>query len=234
MRSLVVAVVALSAWVAQAKPPAPAANTGTLVIASTTDGAEVFIDGEKVGVVPLPGPLTISTGDHTVKVQKPGFAPLIDVFAVHKKHETRLEVELVPVSGVLRVRANVEQARVFVDGKLVGDAPITVEIEVGERAIKVQKGGYKEWTGKVSSVAGQEAAVEVKLEELPVGFNPYKPPPPPPPKWFEKWWVWTVGGAAVVVAVTAVVVPVTLARRNPVDDFCSHSCQQFVVTVPGQ
>ena len=56
---------------------------------------------------------------------------------------------------------------------------------VGARAVQVSKGGYKDFFQNISAVAGQEVNLDVLLEELPVGVNPYKPPPPPPPKWFE-------------------------------------------------
>ena len=84
------------------------------------------IDGEHVGTIPLAGPLTtLSPGEHTIKVEKPGFAPYIDVFKIDRKKPTRVDVELVAVAGVLKLKANVEAARVYVDGKFVGEAPIT-------------------------------------------------------------------------------------------------------------
>jgi hypothetical protein len=218
MRLWMVALCLVSA-VAWAKPPPPGGVPGTLVINSVTPGAEVYVDGEKVGDTPLPGPLPLAAGEHTIKVQKTGYAPLIDVFKITRKAQTKLDVELQPVSGALHVTSNVEKARVFVDGKFVCEAPCTTEIETGARAIQVSKGGYKDFFQNVSSVAGQETQLEVKLEELPMGINPYKPPPPPPPKWYEKWWVWTavVGGAAAVAV--AIAVPVTQSQRDLVKEF---------------
>jgi hypothetical protein len=214
--------IALGLWstVALAKSPVvPAALPGSLVVNSSTEGAEVYVDGEKVGIVPLAAPVPLKPGDHTIKVQKPGFAPLIDVFKVQKKGQTKIDVELTPVSGVLKVNGDVEKARVLVDGKFVCEVPCTTEVEVGARAVQVSKGGYKDFFQNISAVAGQEVALEVKLEELPVGLNPYKPPPPPPPKWYEKWWVWTVGVAAAGVVCVVIAVPVTQAQRDPIKDF---------------
>jgi PEGA domain len=210
-----------------------AAKAGGLVVESATAGAEVFIDGERVGAIPLGAPLTtLAPGEHTIKVVKPGFAPYIDVFKIDRKKPTRVQVELVPVAGVLRVKANVEAARVYVDGKFAGEAPLTAEVGVGARAVQVSKGGYKDYFQNVSAVAGQEVSLDVLLEELPVGANPYKPAPPAPPKWHEKWWVWTVGAVGVGVVVTAVVVPVYYATRDPLGDFCKgNSCQGGVVSV---
>jgi hypothetical protein len=226
MRTLVcVLVVATSAgaWAhgPRAQPQAALPNAGALELSSTTDGADVEIDGERVGTVPLPGPVTtLKPGEHTIKVTKPGFAPYIDVFKLGRGKPTQLSVELEPVAGVLKVKANVEAARVYIDGKYVGEAPLTTEMPVGARAIQVSKGGYKDFFQNVAAVAGQDVNLDVQLDELPIGVNPYKPPPPPPPKWYEKWWVWTVGAVGVGAVVTAVVVPVYFATRDPVGDFC--------------
>ena len=183
-------------------------STGTLAITSTTAGAEVYVDGEKRGLIPLPGPISLSPGQHTIKVLKPGFAPLIDVFTIHKRKPTVVEAELVPVAGVLIVAANVEKAHVFIDGKFIGEAPLTTEMPVGPRAIQVSKGGYKDFFQNISSVAGQDVLLDIKLDELPPEINPYKQTAPPPAKWYEKWWVWTAaaGGVAVVLSVTLAVV----------------------------
>lgn len=235
--ALSIAIPLAVAPLAQAKPVKPAAapsagsgTTGTLTVASTTEGAEVFVDGEKVGTIPLPTSLPLPPGEHTIKVQKAGFAPLMDVFTIARRKDTKMEVELVPVTGIAKISANVEKARVFVDGKFVCEAPCSTDVGVGARAIQVSKGGYKDFFQNVNAVAGQELTLEVKLEELPMGLNPYKPPPPPPPKWYEKWWVWTAAAGGLAVVAVAVAVPVALSQRNPIDDFGAN--QRWDVTVP--
>jgi hypothetical protein len=234
MRVLVPVLLLAAVGGAAQAAPAAAAKAGALEISSSTAGADVAIDGERVGTIPLPGPITtLPPGEHTIKVEKPGFAPYIDVFKIDRKKPTKVEVELVAVAGVLKIKSNVEAARIYVDGKFVGEAPLTTEIGVGARAVQVSKGGYKDFFQNISAVAGQEVNLDVLLEELPMGANPYKPPPPPPPKWYEKWWVWTVGAVGVGVVVTAVVVPAYYATRDPIGDHCSGGggCQGGVISI---
>jgi hypothetical protein len=219
MRFLALLCVLALPSLAQAQKTA-AGKPGTVEIESGTEGAEVDIDGAKVGTTPLAAPLALPTGEHTIKLVKPGFTPYIDVFKIERKRPTKLSIELIPVAGVLKLTASVAGARVYVDGKFVGEAPLTSEIVVGTREIKVQKGGYRDFVQNISAVAGQETNLDVMLEELPVGLNPYKPPPPPPPKLYEKWWLWTAVAVGVGVVVTAVVVPVYYATRDPWAEFC--------------
>jgi hypothetical protein len=219
------AILVLTAVANAAPPPAGA---GTLALGGTPIGAEVYIDGEKAGTLPLPGPLTLTAGEHTIKIQKGGFAPMIDVFTIKRKAQTKLDVELVPVAGLFKLRSNVDQAHVYVDGKFVCDAPCETEVSPGPHTVKVSHGGYKDSAPQeVAAVAGQDIPVEVKLEELPMGLNPYKPPPPPPPKWYEKWWVWTAGVAALGVVAVVIAVPLVEANKNPVTDF--HASYTFTV-----
>jgi hypothetical protein len=220
----------------RSKPaPAPAAKPdtgpqqGSLTVTGTPE-AEIWVDGEKVSQTPLPLPLPMPLGEHTIKVAKVGYAPFIDVFKIKKGKETKVEVDLVPIAGIVSVTSTIPNARVFVDGKFVGEAPISSEIPIGAVAVQVSKGGYKDFFQNVMGVAGKVIKLDVKLEELPPEINPYVVKPPPPPKLYEKWWVWTaaIGGAAVLI--TAVVVPVTLATRDPINNFGAQ--YEFGVTVP--
>ena len=73
---------------------------------------------------------------------------------------------------------------------------------------------------RVDQLTGDVNSLQVALEELPMGLNPYKPTPPPPPKLYEKWWVWTAAAGALAIAVVVVVTPtVVLSNKDPVKDF---------------
>ena len=213
------AVLLLTLSGAVGRADAPTGKQGTVVITATTLGAEVFVDGERVGTTPLPGPVFLSADEHTLKVTKPGFAPLIDVIKIARKKATKVEVDLTPVTAILRVKASISDARVFVDGKFVGQAPLESELPVGARAIQVSRGGYKDFFQNVEAVAGQEVVLEVKMDELPAELNPYVVKAAPPPKWYDKWWVWTASAAGLAIIVTAVVVPVVYSQKDPVKDF---------------
>lgn len=50
-------------------------RTGTLRVETNVVGAEISVDGERVGASPLSGPLLLDAGDHRVAARKVGFSP---------------------------------------------------------------------------------------------------------------------------------------------------------------
>ena len=148
--------------------------------------------------------------------------------AVMGREQQFVEAELVPVAGVLRLRASKPKARVFVDGRFVGEVPVEAELKAGLHQVKVSGFGVREETFMVTSVAGEIIEREVQLTELPPGENPYKPVGVQAPRWYEKWWVWTIGAVGVAAIATAVIVPTVLASRG----VCERLDAELCVTVP--
>lgn len=192
--------------------PAPAAPAAPSLVPFSVDcatpGAAIYVDGQQIGVTPLDLPVPVTPGDHSIKIARLGYAPYIDVFSTKGQSEVKLAVELVPVAGVLHVTSNVPGARVLVDGRYVGDAPLDVEADVGARTVQVSKGGYKDYFTNVLTVAGQDQSLAAELEEIPVA-------PPPPPKWYQKGWVWGTIAAGAAVAAGGAGVGAWAATRDP-------------------
>jgi hypothetical protein len=191
-------------------------------IKCTPAEAEVFIDGDSVGKTPLGKVLPLTVGEHTIRVSRPGFTPYIDVFKAKSAQVTKLDVELVPISGVLRLASATPAARVFVDDKYVGDAPVEAEMTVGAHAVRVELGGFYPESFNVSAVAGEVVDKSITLKALPPDQNPYLRKPAPPPKWYQKWWVWTIGAVGVAAVATAIIVPIVLSHKDVCDglDVC--------------
>jgi hypothetical protein len=208
---------------AVAAPRGPG-NAGSLVLSSQTEGAEVFVDGKPVGTTPLKEPVFLKPGKYTLKMTKRGYTEYIDVFTIRARKETKLDIDLLPVAGVLHITANVRPARVFVDGKFVGETPLETEVPAGARTVKLTKGGYKDLVKKIEVVAGQPQNLDLTLEELPADQNPFRPPPPKPLKWYEKWWVWAVIAGGTTALALVVALPSYYLGRDPVDAFGAQYC----------
>lgn len=232
----------------QAAPPAKAPTAGTAVlIRCATEAADVFIDGDLVGKTPLNEPLPMVAGEHTVRVARLGFAPYIDVFKVKPGQTAKLDVELVPVAGVLVIvtpagmpdppglppGTPAPAPRIFVDEKYVGQAPLEHEIPAGNHSVRIERPGFVPETFQVTAVAGKSIQREPALVALPPDQNPYLTKPKT--KWYQKWWVWTIGAVGVAAIATAIIVPVVLSQRNVctgVDLCASTTTSAALVTTP--
>jgi hypothetical protein len=193
----------------------------SLTVACATTGASVLVDGELVGATPLDLPVPVAPGEHTLKVSKPGYAPFLDAFSTGGRTEVKIELELQPVSGVVHVKSDVAGARVMLDGRYVGEAPLDVDVEVGSHAVRLVKGGYREFERRVATVAGQEVELAAHLDELPPELNPYRPAPPRKQRWYEKRWVWFAVAGGAVVAAGAATAGTILGGRSY--DVCEHA-----------
>ncbi len=208
---------------------APAPGTGVL-IRCTTDQADIFIDGDQAGKTPLTTPLTLKAGEHTVRVARLGFSPYIDVFRVKPGQVTKLDVELIPISGVLRVNVKSEapttpeliklvpklpaSARVFVDDKYLGQPPIETELSIGSHTVRVERGGYTTDTFTANAVAVQAIEHESLLKMIPYDQNPYGKKAADNTKWYQKWWVWTIAAGGVAAVAVAVIVPIVVIQNG--------------------
>lgn len=93
MRALLIATVGLLPLAGRAQPPPPASaaeeapaeadeapaapqSMGTLAI-DADDGVEVRVDDAVIGETPLPGPWTLSPGEHTVELRPPSGEPTV-------------------------------------------------------------------------------------------------------------------------------------------------------------
>jgi PEGA domain len=205
---------------------AAAIASGELEVRSHSGGAEIYVDSKPVGSVPLDRPLVLSAGQHTLKVTKRGYADFLDVVTVHAHKRQVVDVDLLPVVGVLRLYATVPGARVFVDGKFVGevDGPVEAELPAGRRSIRVEKGGFQDWLGSVDSVPGKVVEVRAQMSELPVGSTPFRPAPDAPAKWYDHWYVWTGGALAVAAITIAIILPFALSNPSTCQDLHADYC----------
>jgi hypothetical protein len=170
----------------------PAAS-GRLIIRSAPPGARAFVDDRPVGVTPVTlGDL--APGTYTVRLATSGYVEARRRVVVGGRPQT-LTINLVRASGGgdVRPRANAEArpratdeirqrangryvaplqidtrptgAQVFLDGRLIGTAPMVVEeVGVGEHAVRLELAGYVPWTSSVRVVAGQRTRVAASLE----------------------------------------------------------------------
>ncbi|MBK8754439.1 MAG: protein kinase [Candidatus Competibacteraceae bacterium] len=65
--------------------------------------------------------------------------------------------------GLLKIRANLDDAEVWINGRNVGTAPLEVELKPGSYKVRVRQEGYTDWNGQVDLRAGDESTLSAVL-----------------------------------------------------------------------
>ncbi|MCA2979148.1 MAG: PEGA domain-containing protein [Myxococcaceae bacterium] len=159
-----------------------AARKGEVVVKLTQglSNALVSIDGKDVGVHPVP-PQALSPGEHVVKVRRLGFGDFVRKVVVQSGKTTDVDARLPPVTAVVSVTSDVPDAQVFVNGRLIGMAPLVdLEYPAGNLELSVRKEGFKEARQVLTLAAGRDYPVVVKFNAAAVATA--RPPADRPEK----------------------------------------------------
>ena len=132
---------------ARSPSPPPAPGWRRLSVDSTPRGAEVFIDGKLRGRTPLAG-LAIARDTTQLRLHRRGFRDHEETLTVGAAVMQRL-VRLERLGrhpgtthGRLRVATSLggssQKARVLIDGKVVGETPLTLRVRAGRHVVEVR------------------------------------------------------------------------------------------------
>jgi hypothetical protein len=131
---------------------------GTITVQVSETGAAIAVDGADVGISPLPTPVRVVAGSHTVKVSKPGFDPFEQTLSVPGKGGLTVSANLQEVKTGGRLVVNVEggeKLKVVIDGVEAGEAPYDGPIAEGPHKI----------SGRSATLSAPEVSVEIKRGE---------------------------------------------------------------------
>jgi hypothetical protein len=137
-------------------------QSSTLLVEANVAGAAIQIDDQTVGRTNEQGTAlidTIQAGTHTVALRKAGYWPASSKVQLEPGLTTTITLTLAPrppaEQGRIRLRSNVADATVLVDGNTIGqtgpDGGVTArELAAGRHRVVVQKEGYEQATRTVA------------------------------------------------------------------------------------
>jgi tetratricopeptide (TPR) repeat protein len=147
---------------------------GYLRIAANVEGARVYIDDRNAGSQAAPYRAEIPTGEHTVWVERPGYAPQEHHVEVGLGEQVDVRAELVRVNyGRLRVIGNLRGANIYVDDREVGVIPAEVDVPAGTHQIRVGSHQMKDWEEQVEIQRGQVSPLRIRLAPAPPRSNAF-------------------------------------------------------------
>lgn len=141
-------------------------RNGLVNFTSNPSGAEVYVNGQYVGVTPT-GSFSYAQGNYTVQFRLGGYTETSLSFSVSPNSNQTVRADLAPVSGSLRIRANVGGAIVFLNGQQAGTIPngsgeLTLNnLPSGTHELVVIAPGFRTFVGDVSVRGGQTVDLSV-------------------------------------------------------------------------
>ena len=139
-------------------PDAP--TTGSLDIRSDVSGADVFLNGKKVGTAPYKAS-DLTPGKYIVKVEKAGYTSFEKRVDLGSKPQV-VRAKLVAALATLHVEANVSGAKVSLDGEERGTTPLELSnVSPGRHELMVSADGYETRTETLEVESGK---LDIKVD----------------------------------------------------------------------
>jgi len=139
-------------------------NSGRLLVESEPPGARVFVDGRSEGETPLSLD-RVPRGRREVELRLTGFQTYRRSLTVEAGDTSRVDAELDPIPGRLRVTTSPSGSRVFVNDRMRGEAPLEVEgLAPGQYTLRVEQRGHESASRLINIEAGEELVESFELE----------------------------------------------------------------------
>ena len=144
----------------------PEQSLGQAGFDSTPSGAEVYVDGQLVGKVPLTN-VSLVAGEHQARFVLDGVGEDTINFTVRAGSYQNVSGVLQAQQGTLELAGNVGGANVFIDGSRAGTIPngsgrLTFDdLSPGKHEITVTAPGYSTFVGEFEILAGQATSLTV-------------------------------------------------------------------------
>jgi hypothetical protein len=163
--------------------PRPRHRRGILRIFSSPQGGTVKIQGKKYGKTPLE--IELGVGTYDVSIKKKGYEPHLEKIQIRKRQMSYIRIQLKKIAppspfGTLNLTSIPERSKIFIDGKYLGIAPLSVRLPAGQHWLKVRKRGFEVYKERVHIQPGGQHRVEAALvrKETPSPKLPFGVPYP--------------------------------------------------------
>jgi hypothetical protein len=134
-------------------------------VATTPPGADVFLDGEKLGSTPLDG--QILPGERQLKISSPGYKDFTQTLVVSARGEVKVNQQLEVLPSTLKVHVPVKTAHVFIDKKDQGEGDASVSLEPGDHTVEVKADKYETYTKIVTMESHKDQTLEPEMDQTP-------------------------------------------------------------------
>ena len=138
---------------------------GLLFIRSNPTAASVTIGGDFKGLTPIEVALPPGR-NYELTFFKNGYNSNSLFIQTEANEEQELTIDLKPILMTVSVRAQPDDAELYVDGEFRGAANQTIELMAASQQIEIRKAGFIPYTTEFTSRPGLEQIISVSLKSL--------------------------------------------------------------------
>lgn len=133
--------------------------------------AQILVDDEVVGVGKWSG--NLECGEYVIKAKKEGYLPSSMKLKVDLGRSMAVTLpELKPVEGRLTVESNLDNCRVYIDGRYIGNTPLKTAVRIGDHCVKVEQSDGRTQEQMVTVVEGKTTTSRFEGQHVyPVSFT---------------------------------------------------------------
>ena len=140
-----------------------------LSVNANVQGADVYVNGNRIGRTPMT--VQLAPGTYTVTVRATGYGDFNQTVQLQPMGQAQVNAVLTALQAPLSVNANVQGADVYVNGSPVGRTPITVQLAPGTYAVTVRAQGYGDFNQTVQLQPMGQAQVNAVLVPVMSGWQ---------------------------------------------------------------
>ncbi len=139
---------------------------GDLEVNSHPAGAEVFLDGKKVGITPYTAQ-NVPKGKRNIILKMACFEPVEQVVEVVPLKKSTLDVAMRPSCGSIAITSNPKGAELVINGRSVGKTPYELkDAPAGELTVALRQECYQPLEAKIKVVPGEEKGYSFDLKRI--------------------------------------------------------------------
>lgn len=170
LAAALIAFVASADWFAGGLGPRIVQGSATVSVTSTPPGADVLLDGERVGATPLRHDGT-RPGEVVVRVEHRYHEAVAQHIDIARGERREIHVDLPAGNGALEIVSNPRGAAVAIDGRPLDEAaPVLLAPHpAGAYTVSASIDGWHTQTRTVEVLPRARSEVAFELERLPVG-----------------------------------------------------------------
>ena len=141
---------------------------GSALIESAPPGAEVWLDGQRIGTTPLTLRTRLVSTHGLLEFRLAGYETQRANLALEPRQTARIGVTLASAPGKIEVRSEPPGAKVFIDDAEVGVTPLVVEAAaVGPHKVRLLLADHADWSQEVTVKPAGAAVIVGTLSGLP-------------------------------------------------------------------